>query len=1260
MERCRIIPLTLLLLLGVLACVVQAKPASELLQEGLYAEETQGDLDAAMGIYEQVISDSSAQRPYVAEATYRLGMCYLKKQNDARAKALFEKIAAQYQDQQQVVEKVQPLLDEMTMLDPATLMPANTKIYMEVGAPGRQVETLLKMLQGTPLANPLAAIGGGGGGRQNGQKTPGDIIAALLNPSMMAEFKKIKGFAVGVTEFQQNNPPVIAVLCPGESDALRAIILAGLGMAGQPGEPIEDMQTVTIQNMVAAAYDNSIVIVTQPPSLLEPTIKRYRGLDTAASLAGGSTKFAKLPRAMRQRNAFTLWVDGAGTYKALAEQLGPQIPQLALVNKIADFDSIEDIVTYAVLEEGGITSETIVNFRQGQQSLAYGLTRTPPLQRAGFAAVPADAVAVASIALGESNGRQVQTAQDTIKQITGLDLGREIFANIEQINLFAVPPRSKAGGEYGIADALRCFGVSITSKDPAQTRRLLQQALGVADMVVRLSADKEIPGQPGSQQDRFLLGILEDSEVYCHIGQTANTTVLALDPSVVAASIGSVKEERSALTEGSLRDSLNTIPPGTNKLVLVNAGGAIRIADEFIKAVHNNPANPGHKIMAQLAEACGKTNIHAFTVETDTSFRSHSSLNGIPPLDGLFPLLMQLGQYDLTAQVKATRPNPPNGATLRVDAEVKLGWTKGAAAVSHKVYFGTDAGLLPLLAEVSNPDEVQLPALKEDVTYYWRVDEVMQDGTVTEGDLWSFALTGKLVGWWKLSENEGQTAKDSSGHGHDGVLGSAAGADEHDPQWVVDSQRGRCLYFDGDDYVNCGGGASESWAQFDGSSFTAAAWVNQSDTIWWSCFVCKGESAWKLQMIMDFDEVHFATHTQGRFFEGNKLTNGRWYHVVGVWDEGQKRAKIYIDGKMVGSQRFGNDYVANNSNVLIGAKDDEVADHEVTTFFKGYLKDIRLYNYALTDEEIREIYEVMATQPQPADGGITGAASGLKPTWKPVSEAVSHKVYFGTDEGNLTLLAEVSSPGQAEFGRLKPDTTYYWRVDEVFDGGTVIAGDVWRFTTSGKLVGWWKLDETEGRDVADSSGNNNIGKILDGTPKWQPNGGKVGGALLLDGQLDFVHIANEQSFDFTDEMTVAAWVKVNSVDKWWQAIVTKGDSAWRFHHYEQSGRVAFHATGLSTPNMRQHGGPAGDADVADGQWHHVAAVYGGGKSCIYIDGRPDNEIDMSGSIATNNEPVCIGENSQARGRAFNGMIDDVRIFDYALSPAEISMLCRGE
>ena len=56
-----------------------AAPASVLLEKGIFNEETKGDLAAAIGIYRQIIEDDKANRKYVAEAHYRLGLCLLKK-----------------------------------------------------------------------------------------------------------------------------------------------------------------------------------------------------------------------------------------------------------------------------------------------------------------------------------------------------------------------------------------------------------------------------------------------------------------------------------------------------------------------------------------------------------------------------------------------------------------------------------------------------------------------------------------------------------------------------------------------------------------------------------------------------------------------------------------------------------------------------------------------------------------------------------------------------------------------------------------------------------------------------------------------------------------------------------------------------------------------------------------------------------------------------------------------------------------------------
>ena len=195
MEMFKSSKIILFLVVALIASMAQAKSASVLLQEGLYAEEVDGDLDKAIDIYAQIIKDGTAQRSHIAQALYHQGMCYMKKQQEQQARLAFEKLVTEYSDQTNIVNKAKPLLQELSEADPAALMPPDTLVYLEIGSPGKQVDTILNMLKGTPLENPLAAIGRG----QQGGPTPGDIVSGFLNPNNMAEFKKIRGIGVGIT-----------------------------------------------------------------------------------------------------------------------------------------------------------------------------------------------------------------------------------------------------------------------------------------------------------------------------------------------------------------------------------------------------------------------------------------------------------------------------------------------------------------------------------------------------------------------------------------------------------------------------------------------------------------------------------------------------------------------------------------------------------------------------------------------------------------------------------------------------------------------------------------------------------------------------------------------------------------------------------------------------------------------------------------------------------------------------------------------------
>jgi len=210
-----------------------------------------------------------------------------------------------------------------------------------------------------------------------------------------------------------------------------------------------------------------------------------------------------------------------------------------------------------------------------------------------------------------------------------------------------------------------------------------------------------------------------------------------------------------------------------------------------------------------------------------------------------------------------------------------------------------------------------------------------------------------------------------------------------------------------------------------------------------------------------------------------------------------------------------------------------------------------------------------------------------------------------------------------------------------------------------KLIAWWKLDEATGSEAADSSGNGCVGRLV-GNPQWRPAGGKVGGALELDGADDYVEIKNEPAFDISDAITVAAWIKVNQFDRRWQTIVSKGDSAWRLQRTAEEDTLAFHCTGIETVGGPWPMGTQGNNRVHDGQWHHVVGVFDGSTVSLYLDGALGGSSKASGTIQANNFPVVIGDNAEVGNRNWNGLIDEVCILGCAMDANEVRALYAGE
>ena len=113
MERLKHITIIVFLTVVLPASAEQAKSPSLLLQEGLYAEQTEGDLDKAIEIYGQVLEQASESQRLAAKATYQLGMCHLKKGDEQQAVEYFQQVVSNYATQKILVAKAQKQLEKM-------------------------------------------------------------------------------------------------------------------------------------------------------------------------------------------------------------------------------------------------------------------------------------------------------------------------------------------------------------------------------------------------------------------------------------------------------------------------------------------------------------------------------------------------------------------------------------------------------------------------------------------------------------------------------------------------------------------------------------------------------------------------------------------------------------------------------------------------------------------------------------------------------------------------------------------------------------------------------------------------------------------------------------------------------------------------------------------------------------------------------------------------------------------------------------------
>ncbi len=195
------------------------------------------------------------------------------------------------------------------------------------------------------------------------------------------------------------------------------------------------------------------------------------------------------------------------------------------------------------------------------------------------------------------------------------------------------------------------------------------------------------------------------------------------------------------------------------------------------------------------------------------------------------------------------------------------------------------------------------------------------------------------------------------------------------------------------------------------------------------------------------------------------------------------------------------------------------------------------------------------------------------------------------------------------------------------------------------LVSYWSFNKAlvEDKTVKDVFGAN------DGTMAGNVEvvNGKVGEALKFSGG----HVdcgTNKSLTDIGDQMTLEMWIKPEKAG--WAIIAgisRSGNNSYVIAWSDQT-RVDFNLWNGALETWPFHS----QAQPALDKWHHVAGVYDGSEAIIYIDGKEDSKKKFEGVLKHNGENFWMGAR-KADGLAFNGLLDELRLYNRGLSQAEI-------
>jgi hypothetical protein len=472
---------------------------------------------------------------------------------------------------------------------------------------------------------------------------------------------------------------------------------------------------------------------------------------------------------------------------------------------------------------------------------------------------------------------------------------------------------------------------------------------------------------------------------------------------------------------------------------------------------------------------------------------------------------------------------------------------------------------------------------------------------------------GSAVAHYKFDEGQGTVAQNSGNGGStlNGALTNMSAPATSTSGWTNDGKFNKALNFDGsDDYVTINNqtlGTTDQltisgWIKHNGKSSANQDIVVKRTSLNNDQFEFMLSSTYNLT----FDRY---LPTGGSVSSNNTIPLAQWKFVTVTLKDTENEVRFYIDGKLDSIKPYTETYTGDSTSTLtIGRSGVNSQDGTSDPWrnFNGSIDEVKIYNYALSEDEVKLEYN----QGKAIVMGSLGTTTDGKTASNTRSRAYCPP---GNIEGNCA------------------------------DG------------LNAAPVAEWNFDSGSGQSAPDTSGNNNTGQLgltsgVDASdPTW--TNGKTGKGLSFDGN-DDRFLASRPTI--TSTISVCLWAKWRSVGTSTsniQMLVDNNHSSSPLQGFVIQDRpdLSKHLTWSVNPSGN---GAESSSQVGNGLWHYICGTNNGSVSKLYVDGIQDGTANETMAILQPN--VSIGYWQFNPGRYLNGLVDQVKIYNYARTPAQIA------